>query len=122
MTKNEWNGRQGRSSSWIRREKRVAIYIRDGFTCMYCGADLRDAPPHRMGLDHLVPQSNPRCTNHERNLVTACVTCNSARQDKPVAKFAAPGAVKRIRRNVRRKLNIDVARALLREDARWSDR
>lgn len=29
------------SSSWIRKERRLAIYIRDSFCCQYCGRDLR---------------------------------------------------------------------------------
>lgn len=131
MTREEYCRRPGRSSKWIRREKRVAIYIRDGFRCMYCGEDLRDAKPHQMGLDHLEPQNeckrrgnktrSGKSMHHESNLVTACATCNCSRQDMPLHRFAAPGAIKRIRRNVRRKLNMDLARAMVRGEVDWAD-
>lgn len=131
MTREEYCRRPGRSSKWIRREKRIAIYIRDGFRCMYCGEDLRDAKPQQMGLDHIEPQSQckkrgkltraGKSMNHESNLVTACVTCNGSRQDKPLHRFAAPGAIKRIRRNVRRKLNMDLARAMVNGEVDWAD-
>lgn len=125
------NARPGRTSSWIRRDKRLAIYLRDGMCCAYCGTDLRGARPCDMGLDHLETQAECRprgnrtrsgkSMNHESNLVLACRTCNSARRDMPWRRFAPPGAVKRILRNIRRKLNMDLARALLRGDADWSD-
>lgn len=41
------------SSSWITRERRLAIYLRDAFVCQYCGRDLAAAKPAEMGLDHL---------------------------------------------------------------------
>lgn len=114
------NSRPGRTSSWIRRDKRLAIYLRDGIACVYCGTDLRDARPHDMGLDHL----QPRCkggSNEASNLVTACRTCNSSRQHKPWRQFATGGAIKRIERHRRRKLNMELARAVLRGEADWSD-
>ena len=45
------NGTHG--SKWIRKDKRLAIYLRDGFMCCYCGKDLHHAKPEEMGLDHL---------------------------------------------------------------------
>jgi 5-methylcytosine-specific restriction endonuclease McrA len=113
------NRRPGRTSSWIRRVKRLAIYLRDEFRCAYCGEDLRWKQPHEMGLDHLIPQSDPRCTNHESNLVLACRHCNSARQDRPWREFATAGAVKRIMRNRRRIVNAKLARAIIEGDVTW---
>ena len=113
------NSRPGRTSSWIRRVKRLAIYLRDEFRCVYCGEDLSRVQPHEMGLDHLIPQCDPRCTNDESNLVTACRRCNSARQDRPWRQFATAGAVARILRNRRRKLNIKLARAIIDGEAEW---
>jgi len=88
-----WNGRK-----WIRDEKRAAIYHRDGWACAYCGRGL--VGPHRVSgsgltLDHLIPRSQGG-SNHETNLVTACGTCNSSRQDKPWREYATGGAIERI--------------------------
>ena len=40
-------------SSWIRRDKRVAIYLRDGNACIYCGAGTEELK--YLTLDHLRP-------------------------------------------------------------------
>lgn len=83
---------------WIRVEKRLAIYLRDNFRCAYCTADLRDVDPADITLDHLVSRvvSNDKLTNHQSNLVTACRSCNSSRQDTPWKTFATHKAFKRI--------------------------
>jgi len=61
-------------SKWIRPEKRLAIYARDGFACCYCGSE------DQLSLDHLQPRELGG--SHEAaNLVCACVHCNSARRD-----------------------------------------
>jgi len=60
-------------SKWIRRSTRLAIYHRDGFACVYCRSTLR------LTLDHVTP-SNRGGRNAPHNLVTACFSCNSARQ------------------------------------------
>jgi 5-methylcytosine-specific restriction endonuclease McrA len=104
------NGR--RSGAWITKAKRLAIYLRDEFHCAYCGRDLHDAHPRELTLDHL----KPRCrggSNDEKNLVLACVRCNSARQERPWTQYATGGSIDRIRRLVRRKLNMDLAKALI---------
>lgn len=59
-------------SKWIRPEKRAAIYHRDGMCCVYCGAD------DNLSLDHLLPREEGG-THDATNLVTACVSDNSAR-------------------------------------------
>lgn len=71
-----WNSRKGRSSSWIRTERRQAIYVRDGERCVYC-ALLR--PWRGLTLDHIKPRHKGG-TNASRNLVTSCFSCNSKRQ------------------------------------------
>lgn len=111
MTRKPNRGGPGRSSKWITRTKRLAIYIRDGFTCQYCGRDLRNAKPTDVHLDHLIPQC--RGGSHEpRNLITACRRCNCARQHKVWWRYATAGAADRIRRQVRRTLNLALARSL----------
>uniref|UniRef100_A0A6M3MCH7 Putative homing endonuclease n=1 Tax=viral metagenome TaxID=1070528 RepID=A0A6M3MCH7_9ZZZZ len=77
------NGTQG--AKWIRREKRLAIYLRDGMACCYCGAAVEDGAS--LTLDHLKPRS--KGGSHEAsNLVTCCLKCNSSRGDRPVRTFA----------------------------------
>jgi hypothetical protein len=102
-----WNG-----GKWIRPEKRLAIYLRDGFACAYCGTDLRDSAPENVNLDHLRPRSKGG-TNEARNLVTSCKSCNCSRQDRPWRAFAPGGAVERILRQTRRVLNVELAKAIL---------
>lgn len=112
MTRNEWSTRSGRSSSWITKTRRLAIYIRDEFKCQYCGRDLREADPRDVALDHL----HPRCfggSNDSTNLIMACRACNSGRQERPYTQYATPGAVLRIRKTIRRKVNTKLAAAIL---------
>lgn len=99
------NGKRlnGKGSKWIQPVRRLAIYLRDGFLCQYCGRDLHSASRRDVTLDHLKPQC--RGGGHESsNLVTACLTCNSRRQHKTWYKFCAPGAVERILKNRRKSL------------------
>lgn len=102
-----WNG-----SHWIRPEKRLAIYIRDDFTCMYCGRSLKDAQPEELNLDHLMPRSVGG-GNEARNLVTACKRCNSSRGNKLITEFAPGGALDRITHQINLPLNIALAKALI---------
>jgi 5-methylcytosine-specific restriction endonuclease McrA len=88
-------------SGWIKKDARLAIYLRDSFRCLYCCADLHDAAPFDITLDHVVAAVDGG-SNKPSNLVTACRTCNCSRQDKPVSRFASPEALKDIRRNTRR--------------------
>jgi len=99
---------------WIRTEKRLAIYLRDRFLCLYCLTDLHDATPQDITLDHLIPVSSGG-SNSERNLVTCCRHCNCSRQDKPLTRFAGHETVKHIRRNTRRNLKkyVVLAKALI---------
>lgn len=72
--------------NWIRQEKRLAIYLRDGLACAYCGQGVESGITFT--LDHITPHSLGG-SNKETNLVTCCHTCNSARGARPVADFAA---------------------------------
>ena len=76
-------------SKWIRPEKRLAIYLRDGLACVWCGYGVEDG--ERFQLDHLTPHS---CggSNDETNLVTSCARCNCSRQDRALEDFAASAA------------------------------
>lgn len=78
--KGKWQG-----MNWIRQEKRLAIYLRDGFACTYCGSTVEDGA--RLTLDHITPHSSGG-TNHETNLVTCCANCNSSRGNRSLVDFA----------------------------------
>lgn len=115
MTRDEWKRRKGRSSSFVRRSLRFAIYARDRFTCVYCrrqmptsGADLT--------LNHVLPRSHGGAST-ACNLATACGKCNFSMQANPdrLPPAAAHLGLRRIRANVRRALR----RPINRELGRW---
>lgn len=99
---------------WIRPEKRLAIYLRDSFRCVYCCADLHSADPRDITLDHLVAKVDGG-NNKETNLVTACRTCNCSRQDTPLNRFAGKETRADIKRLTARKLGryIKLAKGLI---------
>lgn len=99
---------------WIRPEKRLAIYLRDSLRCVYCCADLHDADPQDITLDHITAKSDGG-TNDASNLITACRHCNCARQDAPLARYAGPATRADIRRLTRRSLRryVVLAKALI---------
>ena len=70
--------------NWIRQEKRLAIYLRDGLACAYCGDSVENGA--KLSLDHLTPDSKGG-SNEAANLVTCCSRCNSARGNRPVRAF-----------------------------------
>jgi len=89
---------------WCRPDLRLALYLRDGFRCLYCCRDLHDADPRDITLDHLVPKTDGG-SNEPSNLVTACRACNCSRQDKPLKRFAGPETICDIKRNTARKIS-----------------
>lgn len=103
------------TGQWISTKKRLAIYIRDSFSCVYCGTDLRLAAPAEINLDHLVSRSKGG-TNDQQNLVTACRSCNCSRGDRDLAEFAPGGALDRIAKVRVQPLNIELAQAILNGD------
>jgi len=72
--------------NWIRPEKRLAIYLRDGLACCYCGAGVEDEA--KLTLDHLRPYASGG-SNLATNLVTCCHRCNSSRGKRSWKLFAA---------------------------------
>lgn len=60
-------------SKWIRPSRRWAIYLRDGFACVYCGR------VGKLSIDHVVPCESGG-THRSNNLVTCCMSCNSSKQ------------------------------------------
>jgi len=72
--------------NWIRPEKRLAIYLRDGMACCWCGTSV-ETEGTILTLDHC----RPRCKgggNEASNLITACKACNSARGSKTLKDFS----------------------------------
>jgi 5-methylcytosine-specific restriction endonuclease McrA len=65
-------------SGWITKLRRRAIYLRDDFTCGYCGkrgqVNAKDINL-RLTIDHITPKHRGG-TNKSRNLITCCRRCN----------------------------------------------
>ncbi len=78
--------KRGQGSKWIRPSTRLAIYHRDGFCCAYCGAAAEDGV--MLTLDHVLA-CELGGDNSPSNLVTACLSCNSAKQDKTTREWFA---------------------------------
>jgi hypothetical protein len=91
-TSSKRQGKAQASGCWIRKSTRLAIYLRDRFTCAYCGRDLHGAAPADITLDHVVCRSAGG-GNAPSNLVTACKSCNCKRGDAPVTAFASEDTV-----------------------------
>ena len=85
----------------VRKDLRLAVYLRDRFTCLLCLRDLHDAAPTDITLDHIKPQADGG-SNGPDNLYTCCRSCNCSRQDKPLTRVAGREAIAHIRRNTRR--------------------
>lgn len=108
--------------NWIRPEKRLAIYLRDGLACCYCGEGVEAEA--KFTLDHLVPDVRGG-GNGEGNLVTCCHRCNTSRGARNWRKFAASVAeyinheataeqiIRHIEATRRRKLDIAAAKELI---------
>ena len=58
---------------WIRPDKRLAIYLRDGLACAYCGATMEQGDTF-LTLDHVVPPELGG-SNAPSNLVCCCRSC-----------------------------------------------
>ena len=71
--------------NWIRQEKRLAIYLRDGLHCAYCSKTI-EGDNITLTLDHLIPR-DVGGSNDQSNLITACHGCNAKRGDKDLTTF-----------------------------------
>lgn len=69
---------------WIRLPKRLAIYHRDGFDCIWCRTVFPiDELGYGLQLDHVYFGAG----NKASDLVTSCPNCNSAKQQMPLVKW-----------------------------------
>jgi len=71
--------------NWITQVKRLAIYLRDGMACAWCGQGVEQGVS--LSLDHLKPHSKGG-SNDATNLVTCCEFCNKSRGNRGQAGFA----------------------------------
>lgn len=113
----KWQG-----MNWIRKEKRLAIYLRDGLACCYCGEGVEDGA--QLTLDHLTPHCQGG-SNAATNLVTACHRCNSARGARSIETFVGAVAgylnhgvqaeqiLSHIATTTQRKVDVAAAKALI---------
>jgi len=102
-----------RSGNWISKTNRLALYLRDEFTCSYCERSLCKASPRDVTLDHVIPVSEGG-TDEPKNLVLACRRCNSRKQDKNWRHFAGNGeTIRRIVNRRRRVPNTSLALEIL---------
>jgi hypothetical protein len=105
-------------SKWCRPSKRLAIYHRDGFACVYCGATLDE---RALTLDHVRPRRGG-ADNSATNLVTCCLRCNSVKQDLTMRQWFVLLRMSgvdtsrlsaKIRRHTARPIDLSVGRAIL---------
>ena len=57
---------------------RFNVFLRDRFTCQYCGESL---PTHELTFDHVIPRSKGGRTTWD-NVITACSPCNLFKGDR----------------------------------------
>jgi hypothetical protein len=106
--------------NWIRQERRLAIYLRDGLACVWCQSGIEaHRPHHSLTLDHL----NPALGHATTNLITSCNGCNQARRQMSMRAFAETlrytahedpvEVLRRIRRQRRKPIDVQAAREMI---------
>ena len=66
------------------REHRLALFLRDGLACVYCGNGIESGT--QLTLDFIKrPSNGGRCS--DSNMVTSCVRCNAARGTRNLRDF-----------------------------------
>lgn len=78
--KGKWQG-----MNWLRQDKRLAIFLRDGLACVWCGDSAENGA--KLTADHVVPAALGG-RNVETNVVTCCSRCNSSKGKRTAAAFA----------------------------------
>ena len=68
------------------RFSRSNVYLRDLFTCQYCGCEHSH---HNLTLDHVLPRSKGGHSSWT-NIVTACHTCNVSKGDDNLSPMNLP--------------------------------
>jgi hypothetical protein len=103
MSRKKRTSRGTISGRWIREEKRLAIFLRDKECCFYCQGT------EQLTLDHVLSRTE-RGTHEHTNLITACLSCNSSRQDQSFQEFIVRLGldVRRTNERLRRSLSKDL--------------
>jgi len=110
--------KKGKGGHWISDAKRYAIYQRDGFACVYCGASARDG--NGLSIDHVRPRTLGG-SDEATNLVTACLECNAAKRDMTFDVFVmylnaygrtTRGLAARVARQISRPIDLATGAAL----------
>ena len=57
---------------------RREIFVRDGYTCQYCG---KGFPREQLNLDHVIPRDHGGKTTWE-NIVCSCIRCNTRKANR----------------------------------------
>jgi hypothetical protein len=78
--RDNWNG-----MNWILKSSRLAIYLRDGMACFYCGSDFMNEDT-KLSLDHVTPHCEGG-GNKPNNLITCCKRCNEKRGAKEIGQW-----------------------------------
>lgn len=107
------NGEQG--MNWIRLSTRLAIYHRDGFCCVYCGAGSELGAG--LTLDHLLANELGG-SNEPANLVSCCRTCNSAKGALTMRSWLKRLATKGVDTKLSRRVRAAAARKIDRAEGR----
>lgn len=102
---------------WIRDERRIAIYVRDHYRCVYCGAG------ERLTLDHVNPRSTAGVlgrANGSGNLVTSCRPCNREKGETRLGRWVrrrfngtAPQIISHVARQVVQPVDLGRAKQLI---------
>ena len=74
-------------------QQRLRVYMRDLFTCQYCGLAMNPLSP-QLSLDHRYPEGD----NTDENLATACKSCNSSKNRRTVESWRAGRPLLRLAR------------------------
>ena len=116
--------------NWIAKNTRLAIYLRDGMACAYCGSCIEEGVT--LTLDHIKCYSKGG-SNDPKNLVTCCGKCNSSRGDRSLKDFSigvaayvnhgvtADDIIRHVRNCRNRKLPRKLAREITKRRATWAD-
>lgn len=117
----------GKSSSWINATRKLAIYLRDDFKCVYCTRSLHDVDPNYVTLDHIITkwqykqwsidaQQSFGSINATSNLITSCKSCNSSRKITSIETYAlthGPNTMARIKYQISLPLNMALAKSIM---------
>lgn len=68
----------------VSEDIRAEVYLRDNFTCQYCGLKSK---PKDLTIDHLIPLSRGGL-DEMVNYVTCCRQCNQLKSNMPLEQFA----------------------------------